>query len=332
MNRRDFISLLGGAAAAPSLLWPVVARAQQQVGKLTRIGFLGAPLENAPQQANYRAFLSKLAELGFSEGRNLAIEYRDYTDPRGPFVAAAELMRSQPDLIVVTGPEVGLQAVVGASRAIPIVFLAVQYDPVERGYVASLARPGGNITGVFLRPLELAAKQLEILTQAFPERKRVAVFWDALIGDQFGAAERTAKALNVEVQSVKLENPPYDFAAAFAGAAAAGAQMVLVFSSPHFTPQRARIAELAIAHRFPSMFIFRSYVDAGGLMSYGVDFPSMFARTASYVATIVRGGKPADLPVEQATKFETVVNIKTAKALNIELPTSILLRADEVIE
>jgi putative ABC transport system substrate-binding protein len=328
MNRRAFMLALTGATAA----WPRAARAQPQAGKVTRIGFLGAPLDTGTQQANYRAFLTKLMELGFSEGRNLAIEYRDYTDSRGPFVAAAELMRSQPDLIVVTGPEVGLQAVVGASRAIPIVFLAVPYDPVERGYVASLARPGGNITGVFIRSLELAGKQLEILTQAFPDRKRLAVFWDALTGDQFGAAERTAKALNVELQSVKLENPPYDFAAAFASAAAGGAQMVLVFSSAHFTPQRARIAELAIAHRLPSMFIFRLYVEAGGLMSYGVDFPSMFARTASYVATILRGGKPADLPVEQATKFETVVNIKTAKALNIELPTSILLRADEVIE
>jgi putative ABC transport system substrate-binding protein len=327
MRRRDFITLLGGAASG----WPLAARAQQ-AGKTVRIGFLGASRDAEPQGANYQAFLSQLRELGFSEGQNLIIEYRSTTDPRGPFVGAAELMRSRPDLIVVTGPEVALQAVVGASRAIPIVVLAVQYDPVERGYIASLARPGGNITGVFLRQLELAAKQLEILTQAFPERKRLAVLWDALTADQFGAAEQTAKSLNVQLQALKLENAPYDFDAAFRSAAASAAQMVLVLSSPFFTQHRFRIAELAIAHRLPAMFTFRFYVEAGGLMSYGVDFPSMFRRTADYVAKILKGAQPADLPVEQATKFEMVINLKTAKAVSIELPTSIMLRADEVIE
>ena len=151
MRRRQFITLLGGAAAG----WPLAAPAQQ-AGRPVRIAFLGASRNLGPQADNYQAFLAQLREHGFSEGQNLLVEYRDSTDPRGPFVAAAELMRSQPDLIVVTGPEVGLQAVVGASRAIPIIILAVQYDPIERGYVASLARPGGNITGVFLRQLELA--------------------------------------------------------------------------------------------------------------------------------------------------------------------------------
>ncbi len=327
MRRREFITLLGGGATAP--LWPLHTYAQPS-GKVTRIGFFSAAAN--VQSGNQQAFLSQLRELGFNEGQNYIVEYRDVTDPRGPFVAAADLMRTQPDLIVVTGPEAALQAVVGASRSIPIVFLAVQYDPIARGYVTSLARPGGNITGVFLRQLELAGKQVEILTQTFPQRTRLAVLYDAFTTDQFGEAERTARSMNVQLQALKLEKPPYDFDAAFRSVGAHGAQMVLVLSSPHFTGQESRIAAQAIAHRLPSMFTFRHYVEAGGLMSYGVDFPSMFRKTADYVARILKGAKPADLPVEQATKFETVVNLQTAKKIGVELPTSILLRADKVIE
>ena len=323
MRRREFIRVLGAAAA-----WPLAARAQQPE-KIVRVGFLTA---SRSYDETYNAFMARLRELGFSENQNLTIEYRSLDDPRGPFVIAAELMRSHPDLIVVTGPEAALQAVVGASRAIPIVFVAVQYDPVERGYVASLARPGGNMTGLFLRQLELAAKQLEILTQAFPERSRLAVLWDAWTAEQFAVAERSATSLRVELQSLKLENPPYDFDGAFRNLAAGGPQMVLVLSSPLFTRHRNRIATLAMERRLPTMFVFRTYVDAGGLMSYGVDFPSMFRRTADYVGRILNGTKPADLPVEQATKFELVINLKTAKALGLTVPPALLARADEVIE
>jgi putative ABC transport system substrate-binding protein len=296
-----------------------------------RIAFLSAAAPNI-QVGNYEAFHSQLRELGLIEGQNYILEYRDLTDPRGPFAAAADLMRTQPDLIVVTGPEAALQAVVGASHSIPIVFLAVQYDPIARGYVASVARPGGNITGVFLRQLELARKQLEILIQTFPQRTRLAVLFDTFTTDQFSEAENAARSMNVQLQALKLEKPPYDFDAAFQSAGLNGAQMILVLSSPHFTAHAPQIAELAIAHRLPSMFTFRHYVEAGGLMSYGVDFPQMFRKTADYVARILKGAKPADLPIEQAAKFETVVNLKTAKAIGVELPTSILLRADRVIE
>jgi putative ABC transport system substrate-binding protein len=235
-------------------------------------------------------------------------------------------------LIVATGPEVALQAVVGASRSIPIVILAVQYDPIARGYVDSLARPGGNITGVFYRQPELAAKQLELLTQAFPERSRFAILYDANSVDQFSAAEEAAKSMPVELRPLKLEKPPYDFAAAFATMAQGGAQVVLVLSSPSFVEHRPQIAALAIVHRLPTMFVFKSYVAAGGLMSYGVEQLAMYRRIGVYVAKILNGTKPADLPVEQPTKFELVVNLKTAKEIGLELPTSILLRADEVIE
>ena len=327
MNRRELFTLLGGAAIA----WPLAARGQQP-DKAVRVGFFGNSLNSLQSIAYYQAFLARLRELGFTEGQNLIAEYRALNDSRGSFVAAAELMRFQPNVIVAAGPEIALQAVIGASVSVPIIVVAVNFDPVGRGYVASFARPGGNITGVVFRQLELAAKQVEVLTQAFPEKNRLAVLWDALTADQFSAAERMAQTLHLDVRALKLENPPYDFDAAFRNAAAGAAQMVLVLSNPFFTEHRTHIAELAIEYRLPTMFAFRHYVDAGGLISYGADFPPMYRRAADYVGKIVKGEKPADLPIEQATKFETVVNLKTARAIGVELPTSILLRADEVIE
>jgi putative ABC transport system substrate-binding protein len=178
----------------------------------------------------------------------------------------------------------------------------------------------------------LAAKKIELLTQAFPDKTRVAVLWDALTADEFGAAERAAKSHALEFQPLKLENPPYNFAEAFRTIVQGGAQMVLFLSSPYFAEHRAQLAELAIQHRLPSMFIFKSYVEAGGLMSYGVDQPAIYRRTAAFVAKILKGTNAADLPVEQATKFLLVVNLKTAAANGVTLPTAILLRADEVIE
>jgi putative ABC transport system substrate-binding protein len=325
MKRRKFITLLGGAAT-----WPLAARAQQS-GRLVRIGVLGPTLNNPPAMEQYQAFRTQLAELGFREGQNLTIDYGHLDDPRGPFVVAAELVRSRPDLIVTAGPETSLQAVVGASGFIPVVMIAFNFDPLARGYIPSLARPGGNITGLVFQQLELAQKQVELLTQAFPDRTRLAMLFDALSG-QIDATQRAAKALNLQVQALRLENPPYDFDAAFRDAAVGGAQMVLVLSSLFFLPQRDRIVALANAHRLPAMFIVKHWALAGGLMSYGADFPLMYRRAADYVAKILKGAKAADLPVERATKFELVVNLKTARAIGIELPTAILLRADEVIE
>jgi hypothetical protein len=196
-KRREFITLVGGAAA-----WPLVVRAQQ-AGKVVRIGFIGASLNSPAMAGQYQAFLSELRELGLGEGQNVIVDYRRIDDPRGPFAIAAELMRLQVDLVVATGPEVALQAVVGASRSIPIVILAVQYDPIARGYVESLARPGGNITGVFYRQPELAAKQLELLTQAFPEKSRFAVLYDANSADQLSAAEEAAKSMPLELRPAR---------------------------------------------------------------------------------------------------------------------------------
>jgi ABC-type uncharacterized transport system substrate-binding protein len=197
---------------------------------------------------------------------------------------------------------------------------------------SSLAQPGGNITGVFLRLPELAEKQVELLTQTFPDKTRLAVLWDDLSSDQFGAAENRANSLHLQVLSTRLERPPYDFDVAFRSVAESSPQMLLILSSPHFIAQRRRIAELAIQYRLPSMSIFKFYVEAGALMSYGVDTVLPFRRAGHHVAKILRGARPADLPVEQVTNFETVINLRTANAIGIELPTAILLRADEVIE
>jgi putative ABC transport system substrate-binding protein len=326
VKRRDFITLLGGAAAA----WPLAARAQQ-LGK--RVGWLAASLDNPVQALGRQVLLSGLRKLGFTEGQNLTVEHRP-TDQglAKAFAGANELVAAKADVLLADGPEIALQAATAARPVVPVVMLANNYNPFERGYVKSLARPGSNVTGVFYRQQELAAKQIELLVEAFPERTRLAVLWDSVSEDTFQAAERSAQSMRLSLRPLKLEKPPYDFEAAFRTLAQAESQTVLVLSSPAFTPQRARIAELAIQHRLPTMFIFKTYVEAGGLMSYGVDPGLMYQRAATYVAKILRGAQPADLPVEQADNFQFALNLKTAKALGLTLPTSILLRADEVIE
>ena len=193
-------------------------------------------------------------------------------------------------------------------------------------------RRGGQRSITPVRIVRLAAKQVELLTQAFPGRTRLAVLWDGISADQFAAAELQARSLRLDVQSLKLENPPYDFDAAFRSLAEGSPQMLLVLSSPFFTPHRSHIAELAIQQRLPTMFIFKVYVQVGGLISYGVDPVTNFRQVGFYAAKILNGAKPADLPVEQATKFELVINLKTAKAIGVDLSTAIQLRADEVIE
>jgi putative ABC transport system substrate-binding protein len=328
MRRREFISLLGGIGT-----WPFAARAQQPVATRSRIGFLRPPLANPITGLGYPIFLDELKKSGFNEGQNLTIEAVEIDQDRQRlFAKAADLVRSNVDLLVAEGTEIALQAAIAANPTIPIVIWANNYDPIARGYVKSLARPGGNITGIVSLQTELAAKQVELLTEAFPDRIRLGVLYDAISADQFIAAERQAKSLHLDVRSQKLQSPPYDFDAAFRGLAESSTQMLLVLSSPFFTAQRAHIAELAIQQRLPTMFIFKSYVQAGGLISYGTDPKVIFRELGFYVAKILSGAKPADLPVEQAVKFELVINLKSAKAMGVELPTAIQLRADEVIE
>jgi putative tryptophan/tyrosine transport system substrate-binding protein len=328
MRRRKFIGLLGGAAAA----WPLASRAQQE-GSVARVGVIGPPRDSPASSVAYPAFIEELRKLGFAEGRNLAVEYRRVDQGVSATLAGAnELAAWKAHVLFAFGPELAMRAAAAARPPVPIVFLAANYDPISHGYVQSLARPGGNVTGIVARWLELVAKQIELLVEAFPERRRLGVLWDALSVDQFAAAEREAKARQLELRALKLENPPYDFAAAFRTLTQDGVQMLLFASSPVFARHNAEIARLAVEHRLPCIFIIKHFVDAGGLMSFGVDFVPMMRRAASFTAKILRGAKPADLPVEQVAQFEFVVNLKTAKAMGVTLPTSILLRADEVIE
>jgi putative tryptophan/tyrosine transport system substrate-binding protein len=329
LRRRQFISLLGGAAT-----WPLAARAQeQQPRKVARVGWLAARLDNPVQSLGHQVLISGLRKLGFTEGQNLVLEHRPTDEGLAKaFAGANELVAAKADVLVADGPEIALQAATAARPPVPVVMLANNYDPFERGYVKTLRQPGSHVSGVFYRQQELAAKQLELLAEAFPERQRVAVLWDATSDDTFRSAERAAQSMQLLLHSLKLETPPYDFDAAFRLLAQGQSQTVLVLSSPLFTAHRVRIAELAIQYRLPTMFIFKTYVEAGGLMSYGVDPVAMYQRAASYVAKILRGAQPADLPVEQASNFVFALNLKTAKAIGIMLPTSILLRADEVIE
>lgn len=334
MRRRAFITLLGGTAAA----WPLAVGAQQ-AGRNYRIGFFGGALETSRgirgsnvMGIGYPAFRDELRKRGLIDGRNLVIEFRSTRqDAERLHADAAELVRSDVDLIVAAGPEVAVKAALAASRTVPIVMWANNFDPLSRGYVQSLARPGGNITGLFTRQPELAAKQVEILKETFPDRTRLTALWDALSVDQLDGAERAAKSLQLSLRTLKLENPPYDIAAAFRRMAEGDPQMLLVLSSPLF-PHSKELAEATLRSRLPAMFIFKYYVEDGGLMSYGIDINSDFRRLAEYVAKILKGATPAELPVEQPTRFELVVNLKTAKAIGLDLPTSILLRADQVIE
>jgi putative tryptophan/tyrosine transport system substrate-binding protein len=325
MRRRDFLGIACGAAAFD----PFTAKAQQT----KRIAFFGPGVSKPSMMvANYKAFLDQLRTHGFIESQNLAVRYGETEDPRGLGTVGAELVQSRPDLIVVSGTEAMLRAVLASNSGIPIVLLAINFDPIERGYLKGLSRPGANITGVIFRQTELSHKQLELLHQALPQAKRIVSLYDAQTADQFSAAETSAKALGLDLHGIKLENPPYNFDDAFKRAVEGGAQALLIQSSPNFIPLQFRIDELTRRHRLPGMFTFKPYVESGGLMSYGVQFTPMYRRTADYVARILRGAKPADLPAEQAINFEMVINLKTAKAIGVELPTAILLRSDHVIE
>lgn len=323
MRRREFVAFLGSVGAS----LPLAVRAQQ-AGKVYRLGlFSSASPIMGPA---YSGLLDELRALGFVEGQNLTVDQRSTAQtPAESANSVAEMVRSKVDVIF-AGVQPALQAAAGAG--IPVVVAAINFDPLAHGYIKSLARPGGNVTGVVLRQTELAEKQVELLAEAFPKRKRLAMLWDTISTDQFSAAERRAKTLGLEVVSIKFEAPPYDTPSAFKKVVGSRAEMLLVLSSPFFGPQVRTIVGLATRDRLPAMYIFRRYAELGGLMSYGADNDVMLRQAAGYIAKVLRGAKPADLPVEQPNKFEFVVNLKTAKAIGVELPTSILLRADQVIE
>jgi putative tryptophan/tyrosine transport system substrate-binding protein len=324
-TRRTFITLLGGAAAA----WPLVARAQQ-AGKLPTIGFLGTAASSAwgPWTA---VFVQRLHELGWIEGRTVAIQYR-WAEGRAERLAeiAAEFVRLKVDVIV-TGGNAAVAAK-QASSVIPIVF-ALMDDPVGMGLVASLARPGGNVTGLSMQSTDLAGKRLALLREVVPGLRRLAIManveYPAAV-QEMGEIQAAAGTLGLDVPTFEIRRAE-DIAPAFEALKGRAEALYVVGDALVFT-HRVRINTLALAARLPTIFFLREYVEAGGLMSYGPNFPDLFRRAADYVDKILRGAKPGDIPVEQPTKFDLIINLTTAKALGLSIPESFLVRADEVIE
>jgi putative ABC transport system substrate-binding protein len=320
------IALLVGIALVPLLS----VRAAEPV-RMFHVGMVNL---NLPRTAPFNvAFEQRLHELGYVEGKTLAIDLLSLDGKIERFPEAMEeLVRRKVDVILASGQEASLKAAKQATSTIPIVMIAVSYDPAALGYVASLARPGGNITGVFLMQPELTGKRLELLQQTVPDIARAIVFWDAIGTDQFDAAGMAAQTLQLPIRSVELRDPPYDYERALEAAQPRPGDALLFTTSSFFFRDRDRLAELALRHRLPSMFTQREIAEAGGLISYGTSIPGMFRLAADYVDKILKGAKPADLPVQQPTTFELVVNLKTAKALGLTVPHSILQLADEVIE
>jgi ABC-type uncharacterized transport system substrate-binding protein len=236
------------------------------------------------------------------------------------------------DILMATGPEEDLRAAIAAAGARPIVMIAVDFDPFVRGYVKSLARPGGNITGLFFQQPDLAVKRAQLLRDAFPALFGVTVFWDQVSDQQWQALKRAEGALAMHLSGVEFHERPFDYEQALTQAEPEDRAALLVLASPLFALDRARLAEFALQHRMLSAFYTREYVDMGGFFSYGVSFTGMFRHAADYVDRIARGAKPDDLPIEQPTKYELVINLKTAKALGITVPQTMLVAADEVIE
>ena len=304
----------------------------QQPGKVHRIGILW-PTSLSAGQPRLEAFRQGLRELGYVEGQNIAIEVRSAEGKveRLPGLAA-KLVRLKVDVIVAAGTQAALAAK-QATSTIPIVMAAVG-DPVATGLVASLARPGGNLTGPSLMLPELIGKQLELLKEVVPKVSRVAVLWNSanpLGPPQMREAEGAARALRVRLQLLDVRDPN-DFDTAFAAMTKERAGALLVIPDVVFVTHRARVADLAAKSRLPAVYWTRELVEAGGLMAYGANIPDMYRRAATYVDKILKGTKPGDLPIEQPTRFELVINLKTAKALGLTIPQSVLLRADEVIQ
>jgi putative ABC transport system substrate-binding protein len=328
MRRREFITFFGGAAAA----WPLVARAQQSE-RVRRIGVLAALPEDDPEmQASLAAFRQELDRLGWSEGRNVRIDFRFARDVDQHQTLAKELVALQPDVILAhTTPVVA--AVLRESRTLPIVFLYVS-DPVGSGFVASLARPGGNLTGLLLYEASITGKWLAMLREIAPRMARAALVGNPKtpVYDYF---LRSAQAIAPSL-AIELVPSPVETAAEIERAIESFARTPNggLFVPPNTTTtlHRDLIVALAARHRLPAVYAFRTFVSAGGLMSYGIDQVDMFRQTVSYVDRILRGAKPADLPVQAPTRYETAINLKTAKALDLTVPPALLVAADAVIE
>ena len=322
MDRRAFVTGLGAVLAAPH-----AAEAQQAGGQL-RVGICSAGQTRSSPL--YQAFEQRLGELGYGE---VGIEFRSAGgNPQLIHTLTRELVALRVDVLLTAGGEPSIRAAKEATSRIPVVFVAVDFDPVASGYVRRLARPGGNLTGVIFQQSDITAKRLEVLSQAVPRVTSVAVLWDTYAADQVAVTAQAARKLNLHVRPIELRQPPYDYQGALRIATQGRAQAILVLTSPLIFRDRVQFAKLALESRLPTMLPFPEIVEAGGLMSYGANLTNLFRVAAEYVDKILKGAKPANLPIEQPSKLDLVINLKTAKTLGLTIPPSLLLRADQVIE
>jgi putative tryptophan/tyrosine transport system substrate-binding protein len=322
MKRREFITMLGGAAA-----WPLAARAQQSAMHV--IGVLW-PGTSAPAYPRMESFTQALRQLGFIEGQNISIELRYARGgPQELIELAAELVLTKVDVLATFGdltPKIAQQA----TGTIPIV--AISDDILGAGIVRSLSRPGTNATGLTIMAPELSAKRLEVLQEMVPRLSRVAALWEPTTGaSQVETTERAARSLNLSLQVLEVRRRS-DVIDAFRAAQSNHAEAINVFNSPVLSSLYREIIDLSAEYRLPTMYQWKEHVEAGGLLSYGVSLAAMWRQAGTIVAKVLKGAKPADLPVEQPTKFELAVNARTAKALGIAIPPSVLVRADDLFE
>jgi putative ABC transport system substrate-binding protein len=319
IRRRDFITLLGGAAAA----WPPAVCAQVQP-KMLRVGFVGMLPRESPLYAN---FLKRMAELGYQEGRNFTFDYIQTPNIEGYEKNYRELATRKVDVFLAVGNEPALRAALSVADGKPIAFLAIDFDPLAKGYVANLSHPGGNVTGIFVREIELAAKRVEIAREAFPRATLVGIAFDTLTHEQGDAARKLG--LQPRIVEVKGEQ---GYAGAFGAMDNARGQPIILPAGGRFLRDRAAIAQALLERRIPSIAAFRENMEAGGLISYGFDLMGLFYDIASYVHRIAGGAKPSEMPIEQSPRFYMAINLKTAASLGVALPDVFVARANEVRE
>ena len=323
MKRREFITLLGGAAAA----WPLAARAQSQP-KMLRVGFVGIQ----PRESwLYATFLERMTELGYQEGRNFTFEYIQTPNIEGYEKGYRELAARKVDVFLAVGNERALRAALSAAEGRPIAFLAIDFDPLAKGYVASLSQPGGNVTGIFVRQLELAAKRVEIAREAFPSVKVVGIAFDTVSREQRDAAAEAARKLGLEPRMIEMKGQ-HGYGGAFDAMHDARGQPIILPAGPMFFRDREAIAQALRERRIPSIAAFRENSEAGVLISYGFDLVGLFRDIAGYVHLIARGANPSETPIKQSVRVHLAVNLKTAASLGVSLSDAFVARADEVIE
>ena len=327
VRRREFILLVGGAAATSPLVWPRAVCAQLQP-KMLRVGFVGMQPRESPLYAN---FLKRMAELGYQEGHSFIFDYIQTPNIEGYEKNYRELAARKVDVFLAGGNEPALRAALSAADGRPIAFLAVDFDPLAKGYVASLSHPGGNVTGIFVRQLELAAKRIEIAREAFPRATVVGIAFDTLSREQRDAAAEAARKLGLEPRMIEVKGEQ-GYSGAFGAMDDVRGQPIILPASPIFLRDRAAIAQALLERRIPSSAAYRENMEAGALISYGFDLMGLFYDIASYVHQIARGAKPSDMPIEQSPRFYMAVNLKAAASLGIPLSDVFVARANEVRE